>query len=47
MAGSGHSPSGLLLAATLRAAVLGAPPPVPAQSSAAGTKLEEVVITAR
>ena len=47
MAGSRHGPSGLLLAATLGAAVLGAPPRVPAQANAAGTKLEEVVITAR
>jgi hypothetical protein len=47
MAGSRHCPSGLLLAATLGGAVLGAPPPLPAQASAAGTKLEEVVITAR
>jgi hypothetical protein len=47
MAGSRHSPSGLLLAATLGGVVLGAPPPLPAQASAGGTKLEEVVITAR
>ena len=46
MAGSGHYPGGLLLAATLGGAVLGAPPPLPAQVSAAGPKLQEVVITA-
>jgi osmotically-inducible protein OsmY len=46
MAGSRHSPSGLLLAATLGAAVLGAPP-LPAQASRGATKLEEVVVTAR
>jgi hypothetical protein len=47
MAGSRHYPGGLLLAATLGAAVLGAPPPLPAQASPGGTKLQEVVITAR
>ncbi len=46
MAGSRHYPGGLLLAATLGGAVLGAPPPLPAQASASRTKLQEVVITA-
>ena len=46
MAGPRHGPSGLLLAATLGGAVLGAPPLLLAQASPAGTKLEEVVITA-
>jgi hypothetical protein len=46
MAGSRHCPSGLLLAATLGGAVLGTPPPLPAQANAAGTKMQEVVITA-
>jgi hypothetical protein len=47
MAGSGHGPGGLLLAATLGRVVLGAPPLLLAQASPGGTKLEEVVITAR
>jgi BON domain-containing protein len=47
MAGSRHGPCGLLLAATLGGVVLGTPPPLPAQASPGGTKLEEVVITAR
>jgi hypothetical protein len=47
MAGPRHCLCGLLLAATLGGVVLGAPPPLPAQASPAGTKLEEVVITAR
>lgn len=46
MAGPGHCAMGLLVAATLGGALLGAPPPLPAQASAAGTKLQEVVITA-
>jgi hypothetical protein len=47
MAGSRHYPGGLLLAATLGRVVLGAPPLLLAQASPGGTKLEEVVITAR
>jgi hypothetical protein len=47
MAGSRHGPGGLLLAATPGGVVLGAPPPLPAQASPGGTKLEEVVVTAR
>jgi hypothetical protein len=47
MAGPRHGPSGLLLAATLGGVFLGAPPLLLAQASPGGTKLEEVVITAR
>jgi hypothetical protein len=46
MAGPRHCAMGLLVATTLGGALLGAPPPLPAQASAAGTKLQEVVITA-
>jgi hypothetical protein len=46
MSGSRHCPRGLLLAATLGAALLVGPPPL-AQAIPAGSKLEEVVITAR
>lgn len=46
MAGSRY-PRGLLLAATLGAALLVGPPPLVAQAIPAGSKLEEVVITAR
>jgi hypothetical protein len=47
MAGSRHCPGGLLLAATLGAALLVGPPPLVARAIPAGSKLEEVVITAR
>jgi BON domain-containing protein len=47
MAGSRHCRCGLLLAATLGGVVLGAPPLLLAQASPGGTKLQEVVVTAR
>jgi hypothetical protein len=47
MAGPRHGPGGLLLSATLGGVVLGAPPLLLAQAGPGGTKLEEVVITAR
>jgi hypothetical protein len=47
MAGPRHCPSGLLLAAMLGGAALGAPPLLLAQASFGGAKLEEVVVTAR
>jgi hypothetical protein len=47
VAGSRHYPSGLLLAATLGAALLVGLPPLVAQAIPAASKLEEVVITAR
>jgi osmotically-inducible protein OsmY len=47
MAGSRHCPRGPHLAATLGAALLVGPPPLVAQAISAGSKLEEVVITAR